>query len=320
MSASQQSQQAAERAGAAGGAPAAAQWSARSVGASWQHRFFYLLIRYLGLAPAYQWVHIIVAWYCLFSPAARRKTRCYLDRRFPERRRPWQRFADSYRLLVALGLSLVDRAAFGIRGAAAVQVEFVDKQALADLAAEGRGIVVVNSHVGCWQIAVSAFEGLGLPVNIVMQRDAGDVDRHYFEHSGGKPPFEIIDPTGPMGNIVAMLGALERKEVLGLMADRVFGSMESTVAAPFLGGRVEFPFSPYRFASASGAPIAVIFSHRAGRGRWDVRLVKVIRVPPGLGRKPAAYAPWAAEFAAALEQYTREHPWEFFNFYDMWNR
>ena len=123
-----------------------------------------------------------------------------------------------------------------------------------------------------------------------------------------------------MGGIVEMTTALKSGEIVGVMGDRMFGSDSNAVSAPFLGSAIDIPVSPYRLASAARAPIIVVFSHRVGRAAYDIHLATTIHVPPGLGRNPAAYEPYATEFTRTLEQYVEAHPWEFFNFFDMWGQ
>lgn len=293
-------------------------WTGRSVGARWQHRFFYFLIRVGGLTVATHWVYIVAFFYVVLFPSVRAKTRHYLSRRFPDRTGMFQKFADSFRMVVGLGKSLVDRAAFGLLGPDSIEVDFVDKQAILDVLDEGQGLVLINSHVGCWQVAVSAFAGLKRPVSIVMKRVEGDVDLHYFEHSGEATPFDVIDPGLPLGGILQMMGVLGRKEILGVMGDRTFGAEANAIWVDFLGEPAIFPVSPYLLASATGAPIVVLFSHKTSRRSYQIRLVKTIRVPPGLGRNPGVYTQWAREFTAELERYVAVHPFQFFNFFDMW--
>ena len=60
----------------------------------------------------------VVAWYVLFSSLVRRRCRYYLDRRFPGTQNPFKRLWQDYRRVVALGGALIDRAAFGMFGAA----------------------------------------------------------------------------------------------------------------------------------------------------------------------------------------------------------
>jgi predicted LPLAT superfamily acyltransferase len=67
-----------------------------------------------------------------------------------------------------------------------------------------------------------------------------------------------------------------------------------------------------------GSPIAVVSSFKTGFSRYRVELDRVIRVPAGLGRSNAAYAPYLQEYVEALEGFTASHPWQFFNFHDMW--
>jgi predicted LPLAT superfamily acyltransferase len=47
-------------------------------------------------------------------------------------------------------------------------------------------------------------------------------------------------------------------------------------------------------------------------------LAKVIHVPEGLGRSGEGYMPYISEFVKFLEGYTETHPFQFFNFYDIW--
>jgi predicted LPLAT superfamily acyltransferase len=308
-----------------------ARWDSRSVGKRWQFAFFAVLIRMGGRRLAYLFMYPVVAWYVLFRPFVRRRCRYYLDRRFPEVRNPLWRLWHDYRRIEALGGTLIDRAAYAFLGSRTLQLDFPEGPRLQDLIEEGRGLIILNSHVGCWQVAMSAFRYLRVPVSIVIHHGAADIDPRWFQgtpnaihrvwephHPGREVPFSIIDPAQPMGGVLQMIGALQRKEVLGLMADRVFGPDPNTLEAPFLGAPVCFPVSPYRLASMQGTPIAVVFSYRTGFSTYHIELSRVIRVPAGLGRSNAAYAPYLAQFVATLEGFVSSHPWQFFNFHDMW--
>ena len=104
------------------GAPGAG-WSSRSVGADWQHRFFYLLIRLGGRRIAYGFLRLVVLWYTLLRPEQRRKGLHYLRRRFPEAQ-GLTLLRHSYRHSLSLGQVLIDRAVVGILGAGELAVDF----------------------------------------------------------------------------------------------------------------------------------------------------------------------------------------------------
>jgi lauroyl/myristoyl acyltransferase len=206
----------------------------------------------------------------------------------------------------------------GILGPRSLKVNLAGQDELAALLAEGRGLVLVTAHVGCWQLAMSSLSVLDTPVNVLMHRAEGDLDRQFYEHGAGGAPYGIIDPAGYLGGALEMLQVLKHGEVLCIMGDRVMGGEGGTVSVDFLGDPVELPFSPYKLASATGAPVAVIFPYRTDEGGYALQVARVIRVPEQLGRKSSAYRPFAAEFAAALEQFVADHPYQFFNFFDMW--
>lgn len=293
-------------------------WSSKSIGSGFQHWIFYTLIRFGGRGAAHLLLRFVVLYYVLFSPSVRRRSFPYLSRRFPGKG-PVARLMDSYRLSLGIGEVLVDRAALGILGAGQVSVSMAERARLQELVREGKGLVLVTAHVGCWQAAMAALKFIGTPVNLVIHRQEGDLDRHYFEH-GGESPYRIIDPAGYLGGTLEMMAALKRGEVVCIMGDRAMGSETSTVSVEFLKGEVAFPFSPYKLAAATGAPVAVIFPIKLSPTSYALNLARVLRIPHLGGRFGEPYRPFVKEYVEALEQFVEEHPYQYFNFFDMWEK
>jgi predicted LPLAT superfamily acyltransferase len=65
--------------------------------------------------------------------------------------------------------------------------------------------------------------------------------------------------------------------------------------------------------------VAVVLSAKTGPASYELKLYDVIRVPGGLGRGEASFAPHASRFARSLERFCAEHPYQFFNFFDLWH-
>lgn len=294
-------------------------WSSRSVGSNWQHQSFYLLIWLGGRRAAYLLLYPVVACYALFSRLARRRAGYYLQRRFLQSG-GLVRLGHCYRLLLGLGKALVDRAVVGIRGPQDLDIKLGGREELIRLRDENRGLIMMTAHVGCWQAAMAALGFLQRPVNLLMRRDESDIDRHYFEHAGSDCPYRIIDPSGYLGGTLEMLGALKQGEIVCVMGDRLLGSEKNTAVTEFLGAPAPLPFSAYKIAAATGAPVAVFFTWKDGPDSYRLQLARTIRVPQLAGRSAATFAPFVAEFAAALEEFCRQHPYQFFNFYDMWQK
>lgn len=292
-------------------------WSSQSIAAMWQHQFFYLAIRLGGRRLAYAFTYPVVAYYLLLRPALRARTRHYLRRRFPDHA-GFTAFLDSFRLSLSFAKALVDRATVGIMGPESMDVRLDSVHTIHSLLAEGRGLILMNAHVGCWQTAMSGIDMLQTPVHLLIKRDQGDVDRHSHEHRGRPSPYHVIDPDGFLGGAVEIVQALQRGEIVSVMGDRVFGDDQNTLTASFLGETATFPAGAYKIASITGAPVAVLLSHKSGPNAYNLELARVIRVPRMKDRQLKGLRPFVQEFIETLEAFTREHPYQFYNFHDMW--
>lgn len=292
-------------------------WTAKSIGSRFQHNFFYFLIKHGGRETAYFFLSFIVLFYILCKPSIRRKADYYLFHRF-KRRYFVQRLADSYKIYLNLGKSLIDKSVIGILGENKITNEFRESDKLFDLLKEGRGLILMMAHVGCWQAAMSALRFLKTPVHLLLLREEGDIDRHYFEHAGIASPYNIIDPTGYLGGVLEMMQVLRAGEVLCVMGDRLLGGKKGSLAVDFLGGKVLFPVSAFKIASATGAPIVTLNSYKSGPSGYTLEISGIIRVPAEAGKHERDLVPYVREFALTLESYTTAHPYQFFNFYDMW--
>jgi predicted LPLAT superfamily acyltransferase len=292
-------------------------WDSRSIGKRWQHRFFYILIRFAGRRIAYLFMYFVALWYVFFYPPLHKKCRPYLSRRFPDKKKKFTIMLNEYRWITSLGKTLIDRAAFGILGSKSLEIEVPQGPQLQELLNEGKGVIILSAHTACWQIAFSALKLSGM-VYIVMHRAQRDIDKHYFEHDGNKPPFEIIDPSDYLGGTLQMASVLQDGHVVGLMGDRVFGDDNNTITVDFLGDAIEIPVAPYRLAAMQGTPIAILFSHKVNGSRYRIEMPGIIRIPAGINRNPNAYLPYAQEFVGYLTEYVQKHPFDFHNFFQMW--
>lgn len=295
-------------------------WSSRSLASSFAHNLFYYAIRFGGRWIAYFMLIFVVGFYTC-HPVIRRRSHEYRLRRFGTRS-PLQQFTDTYRLQWEFGKMLVDRAVMGILGQFTMDATQEDRQTLADFADQGRGLILITGHVGCWQLGMTVLDHIDAPKAVVMFKDDMDVDRHYFEHDAENdgPGFSIIDPRSPMGGTLEMMEVLNKGGVLCVMGDRDFGSEKNTVAVDFLGGAIEIPISAYRIASSMNVPMVATFSNRTHAGHGRIWISRVINVPEELGRSADAYRPYAQQFADGLDEFVQQYPYQFYNFYNMWKK
>jgi len=106
----------------------------------------------------------------------------------------------------------------------------------------------------------------------------------------------------------------------GQMGDRVFGNPKNSVRVPFLGQDAAFPISAFKLAAAHGSPCAVLLSHKSGPASYELELVRIIRVKEGGVQKKndGILEDAVREFSETLEAFCQRNPYQFFNFFDMW--
>jgi len=292
-------------------------WTSKSIGSKFGHNFFYFIVKIGGRRLAYFFLYFIVSYYSFFFLSIRKKTDPYLLKRFPDSG-IIKRMCQRYLLLLNLGKALIDRAILGISGSQSIRLSFTDPNDVTKIKSLDSGFILLMSHTGCWQVAMSALSEVNKPVNLLMLRNEQDIDKHYFEHGNSKNIFKIINPEQFLGGTIEMINVLKNDEILCIMGDRVFGNNELSVETDFLDKEAKFPFSAQKIASIAQKPIVVLFSHKSGPDSYELDITDVINVPAKLGKKKENYKPYVQQFVTSLESFVREYPYQFFNFYDMW--
>ena len=288
-------------------------WSSRSLGSRLQHEFFYAVIRLGGWRMAYFSLAFVVLAFSLMGKVVARQ-RPYLTRRFPSSRSFGLRL-HALRQNWAFGSTLVDRAVKGILGQGTTKANDSDKALFATLLGRGHGLLVLTAHVGAWQWAMADLSFLERPITILYARDPGDMDRQYFEHGGATETVRFLDPRDGVGAAIEVIAALRRGEIVCAMADRVFGEVQGRTTAPFLGDSIALPLGPFSIASKTGSPLAFVFTPRTGAGQAVIQVPRIYEAP--LGINPAEMA---CTFARCLDNFVRDHPYQFFNYFNLWGK
>ncbi|MCG8632917.1 MAG: lysophospholipid acyltransferase family protein [Desulfobacterales bacterium] len=288
-----------------------AQWRQNRRNNRWGTSFFYLAVRFGGRRPAYFFLYFVVFAYAFFFPSVKKQCAPYLLKRFPcagSLNLGWHR----YLLILNLGKILVDAAVLGILGDKKLSAEFSSQGDFHAIRSLDSGFILLMSHVGCWQVAMATLSRLNRPVNLVMLPGENNLP-------GANEKFNIINPDQFLGGTLDMLAALKRDEIVCIMGDRVLDSSGPSLEAVFFNTPARFPLSPYRLASTSGKPVVVLNTYKSGPSDYKLSLPAIIHVPPRLGKKGAAYQHYVNTYVKTLSDYAEAHPYQFFNFYDMWH-
>ena len=243
----------------------------------------------------------ISTYFLLAAPLARRSSQTFMNRAL-DRRPTWR---DTFMHLFVFATTLLDRVYLVNGRHRDFTVDLNNEQVFLNALAEGRGCLLLGSHLGSFEmLGIIGSAEKKLAINVVMHVEDSARLRDLLLLSGNALPYKVIT-LGRPGSMLHAKECLERGEVVGILADRVYGG-ERSQCLPFLGRPARFSLSPMRLATITGAPMVMVFGLFRGGRRYEI-----VFEPLGTHALQC--------YVESLERHARLSPYNWFNFYDYWD-
>lgn len=294
-----------------------AHWSERREGGG---RFAIWLIRSIGLhlgRPAARSLLYPITLYFFFRRGPeRRASRAFLTRALGRRARAW----DVLRHIHRYAGSILDRVFLLARGTRGYDIRVHGQPALEAHLASGHGVLLLGAHIGSFEaLRVLAEQRPDLRVRMLMDRGQTPALTQLLHALNPAVAAMVIDAggDGPQ-TVLALRDAAASGALIGLLGDRS-RPREAVVDADFFGARAAFPVAPYLLASLLEVPVVLAFGLYRGGRRYDVHFetfAQSLKIPRS--ERATQLAQCTQHYAARLEHYTRIDPFNWFNFYDVW--
>lgn len=277
--------------------------------------FFILVLRHLGVGVAYFCAVFPAIWFSFTSPDIK-ATMDYHRRVFghvPWWKRRWLIFRHFY----AFGRSIIDRTAILAGATRGFSFEFDGEHHIRQALTEGRGCLLLSAHVGNWEAAGQLLGRIDVQVNITGLDNENREIRDLLT-SATKQKFKLLPLTGSPTDVIPLVAALRRGELVAMLGDRPYGS--PTVRVPFLGGTASFPIGAYVIAAIANAPLVMVFSLREPGGHYHFFGFPPMNLTmPPHNQRDAYLKSCAERFAAELEKIVRRDPLQWYNFFPFWD-
>ena len=256
----------------------------------------------------------IAAYFFLFAPRARRASLEYLRRALG--RRP--RARDRFRHVMAFATTIHDRVYL-----------LNERFELFDIAIEGQDLMIGRLRCGSGAFLIGAHVGSFEVTRAIGRRHRGvRVAMVAYEDNARKlsAMLAAINPAArldmvALGNVEAMLRVselLEQGVFVGMLGDRSLGA-EGVMEVDFLGGLAKFPLGPMRAAALLRRPVILMLGLYLGGNRYRVVFEPIADFSHvGAGEREEAVREAVRRYARRLEEYCREYPYNWFNFYRFW--
>lgn len=183
---------------------------------------------------------------------------------------------------------------------------------LEDALAEGKGVILILSHLGNWDLEGAAIALRQYPINVFAKKyTPAGLNRFYRERRIGKGMKVITNEDG----VRAMIQALHRNELLALLVDRP--SPQNGVAVRFFNDTAQVARGPATLSLKTGARLVPTSSIRLPDNRLLVHIDRHIHFEPSGELKKDIQALTQRAFSS-LEQRLSQHPDQWYILNRMW--
>ncbi|WP_432239464.1 acyltransferase [Herbaspirillum robiniae] len=286
-------------------------------------RLLFAVYRLFGRLPFRLMLYPVLCWYIAANGRARQASRAYLAQVAayrPALRLP-AGLGGVFLHFAAFGESLLDKMLLwgGLFPTASVALS--GQQQISDAVAQGRGGLIICTHLGNLELCRVIGRGhADLKLTVLVHTRHAQAFNRMLAQLDPRSQLNLMQVT-EMSPATAMMLAdkVAQGEFVVIAGDRVPVSPNPRVAhARFMGRAAPFPVGPYVLAALLGCPVYLMFSRRMPEGAQ--LSFEHFRDLVELPRKQRAQRldELAADYAARLEFHCLQSPFQWFNFYDFW--
>jgi lauroyl/myristoyl acyltransferase len=177
----------------------------------------------------------------------------------------------------------------------------------------GRGVLLVGSHLGDWEIAGIALANRGYRVSAVSETLGNERINRMAIRSRAARGIQLIPMEYALKRVY---GALRRNEAVGLVIDRPLPPDEG-VPVEFFGQRISWPTGPAALALRTGARIVTGYLVRNERGDYIGEIFPPLEYET-TGDQDADVQRITQQLVSIQENLIRRYPDQWFMFRRMW--
>jgi predicted LPLAT superfamily acyltransferase len=260
----------------------------------------------------------ITLYYFLKRGPERRASRDYLTRLLGRPASTWQVLKH----LHCFSVTMADRIFLLAHGERDFDIEVHGLDQLEQCIAQGRGVLLVGSHQGSFEVlrALRA-RSPNVPLRVLLDKQKTPAITELLEALAPEVGEAVIDVSrGGAAITLAASEACRAGGMVALLADRGRGH-EALRKVDFLGQPASFPIGPWLLANTLQVPVVLCFGMYRGGRRYTLSFelfAERIEIPRDARHQ--ALDGVLRRYAQRLEHYAHAEPYNWFNFYDFWQQ
>jgi KDO2-lipid IV(A) lauroyltransferase len=178
------------------------------------------------------------------------------------------------------------------------EVRWTGAETIEALRAQGRGIVFLTPHLGCFEVTAQSYADRFGPITVLYRPARKEWLRDLIATARSRGNLSAVPTT--LAGVRQMLRALKAGQAVGLLPDQV-PPQGMGVWAPFFGREAYTMTLPARLVQQTGAVVLLLWGERLPRGRGYE-----VHVHPWEGELSADPVQAAAQLNAQMERLVRD--------------
>ncbi len=279
------------------------------------------VLQIFGMRSAYFLLRFIAFYYLFFSLRARRAFSEFWKVVHPEYgflKRQYKMYQQIY----LFAQTLVDRGRQRMQSqAGGLYFDYVldsSTNGFTEVVQQNRdGTVIIASHIGGWDMAISFFTQLssGKKIMAVMYGIASQYQHH--SEVGNSNTAELVHYNETENTIIRMRNHLKSGNVVTVMGDRPVS--KSSELVPFFGKLALFDTTPIRMALTCKAGIYYVFAVKESFKKYRIFTFTASPIPDGMNDRDKQVEHILNSYVAHLEKIVKDYPEQWFNFFPFWS-
>ena len=294
-------------------------------GVVWGMHFLLKVYLIFGRKVLQVFLYPVVSYYWLINTKGRKASQQYLQRISSLQTSVpiTGSLKESYLHFICFANALIDKIAAWSGSLTLDDIEYIGREPVVNHMARGQGVLILGSHLGNLEICrVIAKLRKNVTINVLVHTQHTEKFNIVLNKYADSGKVNLIQVTSVnAGTAMLLQDKIEAGELVIIAADRVPVNGQGRVAeAKFLGQMANFPQGPFILAFLLKCPVFTLFCIKHD----DKQVIYFDPFSDGhpVSRKERGSAIQQAveKFAERLESYCLKAPFQWFNFYDFWQK
>jgi predicted LPLAT superfamily acyltransferase len=258
-----------------------------------------------------------ITWYFVFSAREARPVSYDYLRRVRGRPARWWHVFRHFHCFAA---TILDRL-YLLRGEfERFDVTLHEKEILLREIESGKGCILLGSHLGSFEVLRTlGVTQQNFPLKVLMDTAHNRNITRFLDALNEKIAGTVIVPDRP-DTLLRVKEDLDAGFLIGMLGDRL-SSGDKTTQCQFLGAPATFPAGPILLAAIMHCPVILFFGLYRGGNHYDIyfeHFAEEIALDRECRLEDVQH--WMQRYAGRLEYYARLAPYNWFNFYSLWDQ